>query len=60
MINVKLAQISDWFAVTKLPLNAAITKFMLFHNYQKSIEDRDIPHLMISETMIERLIEFNF
>ena len=37
MINLELAKISDWLAVNKLSLNAAKTKFMMFHNYQKII-----------------------
>ena len=36
MINLELTKISDWLAVNKLSLNAAKTKFMLFHNYQKN------------------------
>ena len=35
MINLELNKISDWLAVNKLSLNAAKTKFMLFHNDQK-------------------------
>ena len=37
MINLELSKLSDWLAVNKLTLNASETKFMLFHNYQKSI-----------------------
>ena len=60
MINVELTKISDWLAVNKLSLNAAKTKFMLFHNYQKIINEDDIPHLTINDTVIERVTEFNF
>ena len=60
MINLELTKISDWLAVNKLPLNAAKTKFMLFHNYQKIINEDDIPHLTINDTVIERVTEFNF
>ena len=36
MINLELTKISDdWLAINKRSLNAAKTKFMLFHNYQK-------------------------
>ena len=60
MINIELSKISDWLAVNKLSLNTAKTKFMLFHNYQKTINEDDIPHLTINDTIIERVIEFNF
>ena len=60
MINLELTKISDWLAVNKLSLNAAKTKFMLFHNYQKIINEDDIPHLTINDTLIERVTEFNF
>ena len=60
MINLELTKISDWLAVNKLSLNAAKTKFMLFHNYQKIINEDDIPHLTINDTVIERVTEFNF
>ena len=60
LINLELTKISDWLAVNKLSLNAAKTKFMLFHNYQKIINEDDIPHLTINDTVIERVTEFNF
>ena len=60
MINIELSKISDWLAVNKLSLNTAITKFMLFHNYQKTIDEDDIPHLTINDTIIERVTEFIF
>ena len=60
MINLELTKISDWLAVNKLSLNAAKTNFMLFHNYQKIINEYDIPHLTINDTVIERVTEFIF
>ena len=60
MINLELTKISDWLAVNKLSLNAAKTKFMLFHNYQKIINEDDRPHLTINDTVIEHVTEFNF
>ena len=60
MINLELTKIYDWLAVNKLSLNAAKTKFMLFHNYQKIINEDDIPHLTINDTVIERVTEFNY
>ena len=60
MINIELPKISDWLDVNKLSLNTAKTKFMLFHNYKKTINEDDIPHLTINDTIIERVTEFNF
>ena len=60
MINLELTKISDWLAVNKLSLNAAKTKFMLFRNYQKIINEDDIPHLTINDTVIERVTEYNY
>ena len=60
MINMELSKISDWLAVYTLSLNYAKTKFMLFHNYQKTINEDDIPHLTINDTIIEQVTEFNF
>ena len=60
MINPELTEISDWLAVNKLSLNAAKTKFMLFQKYKKIINEDDIPHLTINDTVIERVTEFNF
>ena len=60
MINLELAKISDWLVVNKLSLNVAKTKFMIFHNYQKIIKERDIPSLIINGTNIEKVNEFNF
>ena len=33
---------------------------MLFHNYQKNINEDDIPHLTVNDAIIERVTEFNF
>ena len=58
--NPKTYLYSQSLAVNKLSLNTAKTKFMLFHNYQKTIDEDDIPHLTINDTIIERMTEFNF
>ena len=60
MMNMKLSKISDWFAVNEFSLNTAKTKFMLFHNHQKTINEDNIPHLTINDAIIERVTEFNF
>ena len=58
MMNMEISKISDWLAVNKFSLNTAKSKFMLFHNYKKTINEDGIPHL-INDTIIERVTEFN-
>ena len=59
-INLELSKISDWLAVNKLSLNVDKTKVMIFHNHQKVIPTHDIPCLVINNTLVERVAEFNF
>ena len=60
LINLELSKISDWLAVNKLSLNVDKTKFMIFHNHHKVIPTHDIPCLVINNTVVERVTEFNF
>ena len=53
-------KIADWLAVNKLSLNVQKTKFMIFHYRQRVLTENDIPCLMINNTLIERVTEFNF
>ena len=59
-INSELNKIADWLAVNKLSLNAQKNKFLIFHYRQRIITENDIPHLMINNTRIEQVTEFNF
>ena len=60
LINSELDKIADWLAVNKLSLNVQKTKFMIFHYRQRIITGNDIPRLMINNTLIEQVTEFNF
>ena len=60
LINSKLNNIADWLDVNKLSLNVQKTKFMIFHYRECVITENDIPCLMINNTEIERVTEFNF
>ena len=60
LINSELNKIADWLAVNKLSLNVQKTKFMIFHYRQRVLTENDIPRLMINNTLIERVTEFNF
>ena len=58
--NQELTAISNWLSVNRLSLNASKTKFMVFHNYQKIMCDNDMPKLIINDSVIERVREFDF
>ena len=59
-INSEINKVTDWLIANKLSLNVNKTKFMVFHYYQRILEDTDIPHLMINGSSIERVSEFDF
>ena len=46
-VNVKLVKAIEFPALKNLSQNAAKTKFIMFHNYQKYTNEDDIPHLTI-------------
>ena len=60
LMNSELNKIADWLAVNNLSLNVQKTKLMIFHYRQRVITENDIPCLMINNTLIERVTEFNF
>ena len=60
LINSELNKIADWLAVNKLSLNVQKTKFLIFHYRQWVIMENDLPWLMINNTQIERVTDFNF
>ena len=60
LINSELDKIADWLAVNKISLNVQKTKFMIFHYRQRIITGNDIPRLMINNTLVEQVTEFNF
>ena len=59
-INSEINKFTDWLTANKLSLNVNKTKFMVFHYYQRNLEDTDIPNLMINGGSIERVSEFDF
>ena len=60
LINSGLNKIAYWLAINILSLNVQKTKFMIAHYRQRLIAENDIPRLMISDTLIKRVTEFNF
>ena len=60
LINSELDKIVDWLVVNKLSLNVQRTKSMIFHYRQRIITGNDMPRLMINNSLIEQVTEFNF
>ena len=58
-INIELSNIQEWLNINKLSLNVKKTKFMIFHHYQRNINNI-IPTLKINSETIENVSEFNF
>ena len=58
-INTELNDIQEWLNINKLSLNVNKTKYMIFHNHQRNIDDL-IPDIRLNNQAIERVSEFNF
>ena len=58
-INDELYCVQEWLNVNRLSLNVAKTKYMIFHNRQRKI-DEFIPDIRINDSPIERVTDFNF
>ena len=58
-ISKELTDIYNWLIANKLSLNLGKTKFMLFHNPQKNIDDFQL-NLVINNFEIENITSFDF
>ena len=58
-INTEFNNIQEWLNINKLSLNVNKTKYMIFHNHQRNIDDL-IPDIRLNNQAIERVSEFNF
>ena len=59
-INIELSTyIQEWLNINKLSLNVKKTKFMIFHHYQRNMNNI-IPTLKMNSETIENVSEFNF
>jgi hypothetical protein len=56
-LNVELSKVHTWMKANKLSLNISKTKFMIFHNINKTFT---IPDLKIEDTSIEYVERFDF
>ena len=59
VINKELEKVYIWLCANKLSLNIKKTKYILFHNPQKST-DNALFRIKINNTEIERVSTFNF
>ncbi len=57
ILNTEFKIVNDWLKLNKLSLNHNKCKYMICHNHRKKGKPL---HLMIDETLIERVAEFNF
>ena len=58
-INTELGNIQEWLNINKLSFNVKKTKFMIFHHYQRNLNNIT-PRLKIYSETIEKVSEFNF
>ena len=54
-INSKLLQMSDWLTVNKWSRNVENHKYMIFHNNQRVVANKNIPDLQVNDKKIERV-----
>ena len=59
VLNVELDKIFQWLCANKLSVNIKKTKYILFHNLHKNIENIKLD-LKLNNTSIERVNKFNF
>ena len=58
-INTELKKKQELLNINKLSLNVNKTKYMIFHNHKRYIDDL-IPDIRLNNQAIERVSEFNF
>ena len=59
IINDELNKVYVWLCANRLSLNIKKTKFMLFHNKNKNIQDK-VPVIKLQDVEIVRVRDFNF
>ena len=59
VINKELSKVFQWLSINRLSLNVMKTKFMIFHNKNKKIQNI-VPAVNINNILIERVQNFNF
>jgi hypothetical protein len=59
-INEELSKINEWLKINKLSLNVGKTKYMIFHNRQRNIDNYTNLTLQLNGQSIQRASSFNF
>jgi len=59
-INEELEKINEWLKINKLSLNIGKTKYMIFHNRQRNIDEFTNLTLKLNGKPIKRVSVFNF
>ncbi len=59
-INEELSKINEWLKINKLSLNVGKTKYMIFHNRQRNIDNYTNLTLKLDGQTIQRTSSFNF
>jgi hypothetical protein len=59
-LNDELCKIYDWLCLNRLSLNVKKTKYMVFRYPQRSFLPSDYPDLILANTPIERVEQFDF
>ena len=59
-INTELSKINEWLKINKLSLNVGKTKYMIFHNRQRNIDNYINLTLKLDGQSIQRTSSFNF
>ena len=57
--NVELNKVFNWLCANRLSLNINKTKFILFHNKNKNIQNL-IPNIKVNKIQVERVSHFSF
>ena len=57
--NVELNKVFNWLCANRLSLNINKTKFILFHNKNKNIQNL-IPNIKVNNIQVERVSHFSF
>jgi hypothetical protein len=59
-LNDELGKIYDWLCLNRLSLNVKKTKYMIFRYPQRTFLPTDYPSLILANTPIERVEQFDF
>ena len=59
-LNENLALVYEWLCLNSLSINIKKTKFMMFYNPQRKLNQQEIPNLCINNEKIKLVEKFDF